>query len=42
LLDGLGSAAGDARLAVVADHDGLLGLGDGDAQAALHTERVQG
>ena len=34
-LDGGSSVAGDVLLTVVADDDGLLGLGDSDAQSAL-------
>jgi hypothetical protein len=36
-LDGGGGVSGDVGLAVVADDDGLLRLGDSDAEAALHT-----
>lgn len=34
-LDGRGGVSGNAGLGVVADDDGLLGLGDGDTSAAL-------
>ncbi len=34
-LDGRGGVASDLRLSMVADDNGLLGLGDGDAGPAL-------